>query len=143
MIYIPGIKKRSDVMFAILETGGKQYKVEEGDILEVELLAGINDKKQDIFVFENVLLLKGEKTLLGTPYVKNAKVKAKILSEIKAPKIIVFKKKSKKQYRKTQGHRQRLHKILIEKIEVKAEAAPKAKPAAEPKAKPAAPNKEK
>ena len=142
-------------MFAILETGGKQYKVEEGDILEVELLAGINEKKLDKFVFENVLLLKGEKTLLGTPYVKNAKVKAKILSEIKAPKIIVFKKKSKKQYKRTQGHRQRLHKILIEKIEVKAETAPKVKPAAEPKpkakpaaapkakAKPAAPKKEK
>ena len=126
-------------MFAILETGGKQYKVEEGDVLEVELLGNNEEKKQDDFVFENVLLLKGEKTLLGTPYVKNAQVKAKILSEIKAPKIIVFKKKSKKQYKRTKGHRQRLHKILIEKIEVKAETAPKAKPAAEskPKAKPA------
>jgi large subunit ribosomal protein L21 len=132
-------------MFAILETGGKQYRVEEGDILEVELLSGNREKKQDKFVFENVLLLKGEKTLLGTPYVKNARVQAKVLSEIKAPKVIVFKKKSKKQYKKTKGHRQRLHKIQIEKIEVKAETtakakaetAPKAKPAAAPKAKPA------
>ncbi|MCK5222608.1 MAG: 50S ribosomal protein L21 [Candidatus Aminicenantes bacterium] len=115
-------------MFAILETGGKQYKVEEGDILEVELLTEEKEKKQDNFVFENILLLKGKTTLLGTPYVKNAKVKAKILEEIKAPKIIVFKKKSKKQYRRTQGHRQRLHKILIEKIEVKAETKAKAKP---------------
>ncbi|MCK4888915.1 MAG: 50S ribosomal protein L21, partial [Candidatus Aminicenantes bacterium] len=88
-------------MFAILETGGKQYKVEEGDILEVELLTEEKEKKQDNFVFENILLLKGKTTLLGTPYVKNAKVKAKILEEIKAPKIIVFKKKSKKQYRRT------------------------------------------
>lgn len=117
-------------MFAILETGGKQYKVEEGDILEVELLTEKKEKKQDKFVFENILLLKGKTTLLGTPYVKNAKVKAKILEEIKAPKIIVFKKKSKKQYKRTQGHRQRLHKILIEKIEVKAESKPKTKPAA-------------
>ncbi len=117
-------------MFAILETGGKQYKVEEGDILEVELLG--EKKEQEVFIFENVLLLNGDTTKIGTPYVKNAKVKAKILSEIKAEKIIVFKKKSKKQYRKTQGHRQRLHKILIEKIEVKAEAKPKT--AAEPKA---------
>ncbi len=144
MIYIPGIKKRSNVMFAILETGGKQYKVEEGDILEVELLTDNKDEKQDKFVFENVLLLKGDKTLVGTPYVKNAKVKAKILEEMKAPKVIIFKKKSKKQYKRTQGHRQRLHKILIEKIEVKAEATPKAKPAApKPKAKPAADKKEK
>ena len=118
-------------MFAILETGGKQYKVEEGDILEVELLSEDKRQKQDKYTFENVLLLKGKETLLGTPYVKNAKIRAKILSEIKAPKVIVFKKKSKKQYRKTLGHRQRLHKILIEKIEVKAETKPKtAKPKA-------------
>ncbi|MEN8223566.1 MAG: 50S ribosomal protein L21 [Acidobacteriota bacterium] len=120
-------------MFAILETGGKQYKVEEGDILEIELLTEEKGKKLDKYVFENVLLLKGETTQLGTPYVKNAKVKAKILEEIKAPKIIVFKKKSKKQYKKTQGHRQRLHKILIEKIEVKADPKPKTKPAVEKK----------
>jgi len=125
-------------MFAILETGGKQYKVEEGDILEVELLSGNRDKKEDKYVFENVLLLKGEKTLLGTPYVKNARVQAKVLSEIKAPKVIVFKKKAKKQYKRTQGHRQRLHKIQIEKIEVKAETAPKTRPAAKPKPKTAA-----
>ncbi len=117
-------------MFAILETGGKQYKVEEGDILEVELLSEDKKQKQDKYVFENILLLKGKETLLGTPYVKNAKVKAKILSEIKAPKVIIFKKKSKKQYKKTLGHRQRLHKILIEKIEVKAETKPKAAPKA-------------
>ncbi len=115
-------------MFAILETGGKQYKVEEGDVLEVELLAEDKKRKQDKYTFENILLLKGKTTLLGTPYVKNAKVKAKILSEIKAPKIIVFKKKSKKQYKKTIGHRQRLHKIQIEKIEVKADPKPKATP---------------
>jgi len=112
-------------MFAILETGGKQYKVEEGDILEVELLAEDKKQKQDKYIFENILLLKGDTTLLGTPYVKNAKVEAKILSEIKAPKIIVFKKKSKKQYRKTAGHRQKLHKIQIEKIGVKTDPKPK------------------
>ena len=93
------------------------------------MLTGEKEKKLNNFVFDNILLLKGKTTLLGTPYVKNAKVKAKILEEIKAPKIIVFKKKSKKQYRRTQGHRQRLHKILIEKIEVKAEPKPKTKPA--------------
>lgn len=109
-------------MFAILETGGKQYKVEEGDILDVELLPV---DKEEIFVFDNVLLIHDKETLVGDPYVKNARVKAKILEEIKASKIIIFKKKSKKQYRKTQGHRQRLHRLLIEKIEVKTPAKPK------------------
>lgn len=109
-------------MFAILETGGKQYKVEEGDILDVELLPV---DKEEIFVFDNILLIHDKETLVGDPYVKNARVKAKILEEIKASKIIIFKKKSKKQYRKTQGHRQRLHRLLIEKIEVKTPAKPK------------------
>jgi len=110
-------------MFAILETGGKQYKVEEGDVLDVELLT--NEDKED-FIFETVLLIKDKETLVGAPYVKNAKIKAKILEKVKASKIIVFKKKSKKQYKKTQGHRQKLHRIKIEKIEVKAPAKPKA-----------------
>ncbi len=114
-------------MFAILETGGKQYKVEEGDILDVELLSDI---KKGSFVFENVLLLKDKETHIGNPYVKNAKIKAKVLEEIKSEKIIVFKKKSKKQYRKTRGHRQKMHRIKIEKIEIKAPAKPKSKPSA-------------
>jgi len=114
-------------MFAILETGGKQYKVEEGDILDVELLSDI---KKGSFVFENVLLLKDKETHIGNPYVKNAKIKAKVLEEIKSEKIIVFKKKSKKQYRKTRGHRQKMHRIMIEKIEIKAPAKPKSKPSA-------------
>lgn len=114
-------------MFAILETGGKQYKVEEGDILDVELLSDI---KEGSFVFENVLLLKDKETHIGNPYVKNAKIKVKVLEEIKSEKIIVFKKKSKKQYRKTRGHRQKMHRIKIEKIEIKAPAKPKSKPSA-------------
>ena len=120
-------------MFAILESGGKQYKVEEGDILEVELLEREKISKQDKYVFDNVLLIKGKDTLLGTPFVKNATVKASILEEIKAPKIIVFKKKPKKQYRKTAGHRQKLHKVQIDKIEIKAEVKKKAPPKTEKK----------
>ena len=121
-------------MFAILESGGKQYKVEEGDILEIELLEQEKISKQNKFVFDNILLVKGEKTLLGTPFVKNAIVEASVLEEIKAPKIIIFKKKSKKQYKKTRGHRQKLHKVQIDKIEIKAEVKKKAAPEkAEPK----------
>ena len=112
-------------MFAILETGGKQYKVAEGDILEIELLPQELVKKNTVSL-STVLLLQGDKDLqIGDPYVKNAKVKAKILEEIKDEKIRIYKMKPKKGYRKTQGHRQKLHRIQIEKIEIKAHAKTK------------------
>ena len=116
-------------MFAILETGGKQYRVEVGDILEVELLDKKNISNKNIIEFDSVLLLKNKDIKIGQPYVKNAKIKAKILEELKAPKIIVFKKKPKKQYKKKVGHRQKLHRIQIEKIEIKTKTQPKPKPA--------------
>lgn len=120
-------------MFAILETGGKQYKVEEGDILEVELLdEGKINKKSEI-TFDSVLLVSDKEVTIGQPFVKNAKIKAKVIESLKAPKVIVFKKKSKKQYKKTKGHRQNYHKIEIQKIEIKAKATAK-KEKAEPKA---------
>lgn len=112
-------------MFAILETGGKQYKIAEGDILEVELLPEELVKKNTACL-STVLLIQSDKdVLIGDPYVKNAKVKAKVLDEIKAKKIHIYKMKSKKGYRKSQGHRQKLHKIQIEKIEIKASAKTK------------------
>ncbi|MCP4155731.1 MAG: 50S ribosomal protein L21 [bacterium] len=115
-------------MFAILETGSKQYKVAEGDILEVELLNDktiTDEKKVD---FDSVLLVNEneENIHIGQPFVEKARINAKVLEEIKAPKIIVFKKKSKKQYKKTRGHRQRLHRIQIEKIEMNAAATAEA-----------------
>ena len=110
-------------MFAILETGGKQYKVAEGDILEVERLPEELVKKNTVSL-NTVLLIQGDKDLLiGDPYVKNAKVKAKVLEEVKAEKIRIFKYKPKKGYQKAQGHRQKLQRIQIEKIEVKAAKA--------------------
>jgi len=102
-------------MFAILETGGKQYRVEEGDILDVELLQK-DQIKDEQFTFETVLLLNGDQLQVGAPYVAGATVRARILAEIKTPKVIVFKKKSKKQYRRKRGHRQQMHRIAIEKI---------------------------
>jgi large subunit ribosomal protein L21 len=104
-------------MFAILETGSKQYKVAEGDVLEVELLKKENLSNENIIDFDSVLLVQNNDLHIGQPFVKNAHIRAKVLDEIKAPKIIVFKKESKKQYRRTRGHRQKLHKIQIEKIE--------------------------
>ena len=112
-------------MFAILETGSKQYKVEAGDILEVELLDPENIKK-NLVTLDTVLLISDDKAVhIGDPYVKNGKVKAKVLEEIKTDKVIVFKKKSKKQYKRTRGHRQKLMRIQIEKIEIKAPAKQK------------------
>jgi len=105
-------------MFAILETGSKQYKVAEGDVLEVELLKTENLPDENIIDFDSVLLVQNNDLHIGQPFVKDARIRAKILEEIKAPKIIVFKKEAKKQYKRTRGHRQKLHRIQIEKIEL-------------------------
>lgn len=114
-------------MFAILETGSKQYKVAEGDVLEVELLNKEKISKDNIVDFDSVLLVQDDDLLIGQPFVQNARIKAKVLEEFKAPKIIVFKKKPKKQYKRTRGHRQQLHRIQIEKIEMKKKKAGAAK----------------
>jgi large subunit ribosomal protein L21 len=106
-------------MFAILETGGKQYKVQEGDVIEVELINKNMITKQNGVTFNTVLLIKNKDLIIGQPYVKDGIIKAKLLEEFKAPKIIVFKKKAKKGYKRKRGHRQNLHRIMIEKIELK------------------------
>ena len=105
-------------MFAILETGGKQYRVEEGDILEIELLESSRISKLGVINFDTVMLVSGDKLNIGTPYVKDGKIKAKLIEKFRGEKVIVFKKKAKKQYRRTRGHRQDLLKIQIEKISV-------------------------
>ena len=105
-------------MFAILETGGKQYKVQEGDVIEVELIDKNMITKQNGVTFNTVLLIQNKDLLIGQPYVKDGIIKAKVLEEFRAPKIIVFKKKAKKGYKKKAGHRQNLHRIKIEKIEL-------------------------
>mgnify|MGYP001546677795 CR=1 FL=1 len=105
-------------MFAILETGGKQYKVEEGDVLDIELLDSSMISKTGIINFDTVMLVSGDKLNIGTPYVKNGKVKAKLIEKFRGDKVIVFKRKAKKQYKRKMGHRQDLMKIQIEKIDV-------------------------
>ena len=102
-------------MYAVIETGGKQYRVEKGDTLDIELIGEKKDKKVEL---NNVLLLsKQGKVEIGKPYVKGAKVHAKIVDNIKDDKVICFKYMSKKNYRRTKGHRQRYSRIHIEKIE--------------------------
>lgn len=100
-------------MKAIFETGGKQYYVQEGDILYIEKIDG---EPESTVVFDKVLMVDGQ---AGTPYVKGAKVEAKIVKHDKGKKIVVFKYKQKKKYRRTQGHRQPYTKIEISKVSAK------------------------
>ncbi len=89
-------------MYAIIQTGGKQYKVSQGDQLQVEKLdATIGDQ-----VSFDVLMIGGETVTIGTPTVAGAKVTAKVVEQGKGPKVLIFKHKPKKDYRKSQGHRQ-------------------------------------
>ena len=103
-------------MYAIKETGGKQYRVEEGAILSVELLPAEIGTEVG---FDKVLACKKDNRLqVGQPYLPDAVVRGKVLEHGKSKKIIVFKYKAKKNYRRKQGHRQPYTRILIEKIEV-------------------------
>lgn len=100
-------------MKAIVMIGGKQYLVTEGTELYVEKL---NVESGKDITFDKVLYVDGN---FGNPYIENAKITANVLKHGKQKKIIVFKYKPKKKYRKTQGHRQPYTKIVIKKIEVK------------------------
>ncbi len=141
-------------MFAVIKTGGKQYKVAENDVIKVEKLAGASN---DTIEFEEILMVGNGGTIqIGTPCVAKAKVCGTILEQTKGDKIIVFKKKRRHNYRRKNGHRQlltviRITDILPEggtakarpavvkaKAEPKVEAAtktPQAKAKAAPKAK--------
>ncbi len=102
-------------MHAIIETGGKQYRVAEGDTIYVEKL---DVTEGDQITLEKVLLVSNEGTVkVGTPIVDGAKVTAKVDKHGKGKKIIVFKYKAKKNYRKKNGHRQPYTKLVIDKIE--------------------------
>ena len=101
-------------MFAVIKTGRKQYKVQEGDVLSVEKI--IAEKGQKVG-FDRVLLIDdGEKTLIGTPFIENARVQAEVLKNFKDKKVLIFKKKRRKQYRRTRGHRQELTSVKIDRI---------------------------
>ena len=109
-------------MFAIIRTGGKQYRVQPGDLLDVERLAA--EQGQPV-TFDNVLLIDDDKeTLVGTPLLENALVKGEVLDQHRDRKILVFKKKRRKQYRRTRGHRQALTKVRILAIHIDRNSAP-------------------
>jgi large subunit ribosomal protein L21 len=102
-------------LYAIIETGGKQYRVEEGNVLKVEKL---NAAEGETVELDRVLALKKDDQLtVGAPWVAGVKVLAQVLEHGRGKKIIVFKYKPKKNYRRKQGHRQSFTKLRIEKIE--------------------------
>ena len=106
-------------MYAIVETGGKQYQVEEGRYLDVELLGEEKDAK---IVFDKVVMIvNGKKSKVGQPYVAGASAEGTIVKHDKEKKIIVYKQRPKKGYRKKQGHRQGFTRVMISKIRTSAQ----------------------
>ncbi|WP_252254452.1 50S ribosomal protein L21 [Clostridium sp. ZBS12] len=102
-------------MYAVLATGGKQYRVQEGDVIYVEKLdAEVNSTVE---LTEVLAVANDEGIKVGAPVVEGAKVTAKVLAQGKQKKVIVFKYKAKKDYRRKNGHRQPYTKLVIEKIE--------------------------
>jgi large subunit ribosomal protein L21 len=119
-------------MYAVIKTGGKQYKVTAGDKLKVEKLVGEVGSK---VVLDKILMLAdGDAITIGSPLVAGAKVNATVVSHGRGDKVMIFKFRRRKHYRKTQGHRQSYTEILIEDVNGKAAAAP-VKAAAEKPAK--------
>lgn len=100
-------------MYAIIATGGKQYRVSEGDVIYIEKI----DAAVDSTVSFDVLLVGNEGDVkVGTPVVEGVKVEGKVVGQIRGEKIVVFKYKAKKNYRRKQGHRQPYTKVEITKI---------------------------
>lgn len=119
-------------MFAIVETSGTQYKVSKGQVLEVDR---IDQKEGAIVTFDKVLLLHDKDTKIGTPIVPGASVSAKIVSHQRGEKIVVFKMKAKKRYRRTRGHRSDLTTIEITDIKIGSAKSAEKEKAVEPKKK--------
>ncbi len=102
-------------MYAVIKTGGKQYKVSEGDLLKVEKLEGAVG---DIIELNEVLMVGGEEVKIGAPLLPGAKVKAQIVEQDKDKKVLVFHSKRRKGYRKAYGHRQPITRLKIKGIEI-------------------------
>lgn len=110
-------------MYAVIETGGKQYRVQEGDVITIEKL---KVSAGDDIAFDRVLVLNdGEKVQVGAPILESAKVFGTVVENGKGEKVIIFKYKSKKDYRKKQGHRQPYTMVKIESLSADGKPAPK------------------
>jgi large subunit ribosomal protein L21 len=104
-------------MYAVIKTGGKQYKVAAGDKLKVEKLTG--DVGSTVVLDKVLVITDGDITTIGAPIIAGAKVNATVVSHGRADKVIIFKFRRRKHYRKTQGHRQSFTEIQIDKIAAK------------------------
>lgn len=103
-------------MYAVIETGGKQYRVQKGDVIDIERSVEAGDDGE--VRFERVLMVSdGEEVTVGSPVVDGAAVRATRLDEVRGPKVKVFKKKRRKGYKRTRGHRQDLLRVEIDAIE--------------------------
>lgn len=104
-------------MYAVIESGGKQYRVEPGEVIDVERLAAVGDGGE--VEFDRVLMVSGDDGVtVGAPAVTGARVKGTLLDEVRGPKIRIFKTKRRKGYRRTRGHRQDFHRVRIDEIAV-------------------------
>ena len=103
-------------MYSVVEIAGKQYNVKKGDIIAVDK---IDKNKDETIEFDNVMLIKDKDILVGDPYIKNAKVKAKVIDHQKDKKAVIFKFKRKKNYKRLKGHRQPYTMVKIEGITTK------------------------
>ena len=101
-------------MYAIIETGGKQYRISEGSTVRLEKLSGVEG--DGIRINEVLSVNDGTSTLIGSPYVSGAYIDGKVLSQGRARKVLVFKYKRRKDYKKKNGHRQFYTELLVEKI---------------------------
>ena len=105
-------------MYAIIESGGKQYTIKQGDKIRVEKLAG--NAGDNITIGTVLAINDGEHMVTGTPYVAGASVTGKVLTQEKADKVVVFKYKRRKDTKKKKGHRQAYTELLVEKIQLEA-----------------------
>ena len=104
-------------MYAVIETGGKQYRVVKGDVIEIERTE-LGGKAKTAVQFDRVLMVSGKKGVqVGDPVVGGAKVTGKLLDEVRGPRVMVFKKKRRKGYKRLRGHRQELMRVEIEEIQ--------------------------
>ena len=123
-------------MYALVKTGGKQYRVAKDDTILVERIAA--DEGAEVILNDIVMLADGDKVTIGTPKVEGAAVSATVMRQTRGPKIIIFRRKRRKNHRRTQGHRQDLTLLKINDIAEDAKKLAPAKPAAKTAAKKAA-----
>ena len=126
-------------MYALVKTGGKQYRVAKDDTILVERIAA--DEGAEVILNDIVMLADGDKVTIGTPKVEGAAVSATVMRQTRGPKIIIFRRKRRKNHRRTQGHRQDLTLLKINDIAEDAKKLAPAKPAAKTVAKKAAAKK--